>query len=287
MIRFLVDRIRVLNAFGAPRASRDSFHNRKAKDATFKDNLPGFTTCGMWLLASRINHSCIGNCRRSFIGDMQIIRATQDLEADTELHFGYRAPKATDSYEDVQNGLKQYGFVCGCPLCDTKKQTTSAELLRRKELVAELARVMVKSQKYSMSKVTEVLARIEQTYGATTDGTLKLEVSEPYLALGLGLLEAGKPAQSVDFFVKGFEALGFRINADVSTKRSSVPSFEVQQWGFTTDAIVWGFYYVAMAYRALGAAKAWMSAKRYAGVAYAIVVGESETLCETFPELAE
>lgn len=35
--------------------------------------------CGVWVLAARINHSCIGNCSRSFIGDMQIIHATCDL----------------------------------------------------------------------------------------------------------------------------------------------------------------------------------------------------------------
>jgi len=42
---------------------------------------------GIWIISSYINHSCISNCRRSFIGDMQIIRATQDLHADTELVF--------------------------------------------------------------------------------------------------------------------------------------------------------------------------------------------------------
>jgi SET domain-containing protein len=46
-----------------------------------------FHSCGVWPLASYINHSCFSNVRRSFIGDMMIVRATQDLRANTELLF--------------------------------------------------------------------------------------------------------------------------------------------------------------------------------------------------------
>jgi hypothetical protein len=46
-----------------------------------------FHSCGVSPLASYINHSCYSNVRRSFIGDMMIVRAIQDLFANTELDF--------------------------------------------------------------------------------------------------------------------------------------------------------------------------------------------------------
>ena len=45
----------------------------------------GLAATGIWLLASLVNHSGVANCIRSFVGDMQIIRATKDLAANTEL----------------------------------------------------------------------------------------------------------------------------------------------------------------------------------------------------------
>jgi hypothetical protein len=67
---------------------------------------------GHWL-----HVSIFSNCRRSFIGDMQVIRAAQDMPAGTLLSFPYRIPAAIDhDYKKTQQELKNYGFTCACRL---------------------------------------------------------------------------------------------------------------------------------------------------------------------------
>lgn len=70
-----------LNSFGAPRTSRESV------EARANHSERGYSTCGIWPIASRINHACLSNCRRSFIGNMLLVRATRDMDAGTELFF--------------------------------------------------------------------------------------------------------------------------------------------------------------------------------------------------------
>lgn len=65
-----------LNFFGCPLSSLD-----RHKDAGKIKNPPcsAFHSCGTWIQASYINHSSTSNVRRSFIGDMMIVRAICDL----------------------------------------------------------------------------------------------------------------------------------------------------------------------------------------------------------------
>lgn len=72
-----------------------------------------FHSCGVWPLASYINHSCYSNVRRSFIGDMMIVRATQDLIANTELVFWYTLPSDIPSsrVDITQKFRNQYAKV--------------------------------------------------------------------------------------------------------------------------------------------------------------------------------
>jgi hypothetical protein len=58
---------------------------------------------GIWLKALKINHSYMANCKRIFIGDLQIIRVTQDIPANTELFFWYREP--TYDYADIKKEM--------------------------------------------------------------------------------------------------------------------------------------------------------------------------------------
>ncbi|KIL88516.1 hypothetical protein FAVG1_08598 [Fusarium avenaceum] len=103
---FLVEKIASLTGFGAPRTSRESFlrATSSSRDITGDKDFK-YTTSGIWLLASHINDSYISNCRRSFIGDMQIMRATRDLIADTKLFFYYRLPMPFESYQEAQKGF--------------------------------------------------------------------------------------------------------------------------------------------------------------------------------------
>lgn len=285
-IRFLVDRIRALNSFGAPRSSRDSFSKIKTKSLTSKGGDEAkYTTCGIWLLASRINHSCIGNCRRAFIGDMQIIRAVRDLEADTELLFAYRPPEVLETYDDVQRSLSTWGFTCGCELCVSRKETPRDALQRRKVLFADLRRVLNGVRQTNVARAKRLLQQIEETYPATGPNFVRLELWDPYFALGQALLSANKPTDAITMIVRSSEALGFRITATLPTRSSKVAEFKVIRWGSANDYTAWAFFHLFMAYEML-APEVCVAAKRYVRVAYQIVMGEEETLCDEFPQLA-
>ncbi len=106
----LVERIISLNGFGCALTSEE--RNLRAT----KESENRYHSGGVWLMASKINHSCISNVRRSFIGDLQIIRATRDIPADTELTFWYTVP--TGDYYKMQKGLESWDFQCKCaPPC--------------------------------------------------------------------------------------------------------------------------------------------------------------------------
>lgn len=83
---FFICRIVALNSFGCPLNSRESHIN-----PTPEKNR-AFHSSGIWPQASYINHSCLSNARRSFVGDMMIVRASRNLPPDTELTWWYQRP---------------------------------------------------------------------------------------------------------------------------------------------------------------------------------------------------
>ncbi|PNY29022.1 Protein unc-45 [Tolypocladium capitatum] len=283
---FLVEKIMSLNSFGAPRTSRATFSDAMSDNMNMKrGERPSHTTCGVWLLASRINHSCVGNCRRSFIGDMQIVRATRDLQAGTELFFCYWPPLPLDSYEEAQNHLSSWGFRCGCELCMDRKATPSVALQRRKILYWDLKTILNGRRPTNVSKAQRLLQKLDETYPVTEANAVRLELWDPYFALGADLLLTCRPADAVKMIVKGLEALGYSVTACPPIGDAEIPQLEVKHWGLANDYTPWAFLNLFKAYKKL-APELCTTARKYAEVAYSMAVGERETICDTFPELA-
>ncbi|KAF5722004.1 TPR domain-containing protein [Fusarium mundagurra] len=211
---FLVEKIASLNCFGAPRTSRESFlqATSSSRDMTGDKGFK-YTTSGIWLLASRINHSCVGNCRRSFIGDMQIVRATRDLPADTELFFCYRLPVRFETYQEAQKGLNHWGFMCDCELCLLKKATSKSVFQRRKVLADDLQRLLDQPGSANGAKVSQLMKALEKTYPANNDCAIRLELWEPYFAFGAYLLKNNQLNTAAKMILKGLGALGHSIIA--------------------------------------------------------------------------
>ncbi|KAM0325936.1 hypothetical protein ACHAQA_007241 [Verticillium albo-atrum] len=248
---FLVERIMALNSFGAPRTSRASLSESIAASEVSKKSCGvGYITCGIWLLASRINHSCIGNCMRSFIGDMQIIRAQKDLEAGTELTFEYRTPQLLESYDDAQKPLRSWGFTA----------------------ILEDTRIALKGLPgaVNLSGVTRLLAEIDKTYPTTVPNVIKRELWDPYFSLGSALLSEGLPDQAIQMFVRGLETLGFKIRIAVPSEDSSaLPELKVMHWGSTNDFTHWAFFHMYMAFERV-APQICATVRRYVEVSYSI-----------------
>ncbi|KAJ4016210.1 hypothetical protein NW766_004401 [Fusarium irregulare] len=279
---FLVERITSLNSFGAPRTSRESYLQATSgsRDMTgVKDS--AHTTSGIWLIASRINHSCVGNCRRSFIGDMQIVRATRDLAADTELFFSYRLPVPFESYQEAQKGLNHWGFTCDCELCLGKKVTSKSVLQKRKAFAGDLKKLLGHPDSGNRAKAIRLIKALEKTYPTNNDCAMRLELCELYFAQGAHMLENNQLTDAAKMILRGLEALGHSIIACPPNDITDRPRLEIQRWGVANDAVPWAFCNLANVYRQL-APELCSAAEHYAEVSYAMVVGEKETWPEVF-----
>lgn len=318
--RFLVTKIVSVNGFGAPRTSRASF--RASIQESEGEDGNSHKTSGIWIMASYVNHSCVQNCHRSFIGDMLIIRATRDIPADTELFFSYSPGEDLTSYTETQKTLKHWGFECDCALCLAKKATSGDTLKRRNELFSQLKYIMQPSidpRSIDTMRALAVLKKIESTYvtpvrmapSAVNSDSIdvpsaqiapRLELWAPYFSLGGHLLNKGKKAEAVRVTVKGLEALGFVITAtpppddgggkskkkkasnNTSDSDSDAGQLVVESWGVVVHYVVPAFLTLSRAYKTTSPDLA-HKAREYAATAYSMLVGENETIRDDIPEL--
>ncbi|KAF4973185.1 hypothetical protein FSARC_437 [Fusarium sarcochroum] len=277
---FLVEKIISLNAFGAPRSCLDFSRDRMfhGQDPTMSRQESMFSTSGIWLIASRINHSCIGNCRRSMIGDMQIVRAATDLPAGAELFFYYRPPNPLESYQDVQKQLKGWGFVCQCELCKARKKTSQTVLQRRTELYNDLKSDLAReSEPFDFAKANRLLKAVEKTYHGKSASKIRLELIELYLAVGDRYKASDQMAENVKMIVKALEAMGFTMVACPPDKITNRPQLEVKRWGYADDAIPWLFLKLLEAYQYL-APELCQTARLLAERSYSMVIGEKDSM---------
>lgn len=273
--RFLVERIIDLTSFGAPRTSRTWFTDRFSGGFCKDEKPPDYTTCGIWVLASRINHSCVGNCRRSFIGDMQIIRATRDLDAGTELLFCYVPPVTMDSYGEAQKRLRHWNFTCACSLCTLRKATPAAALVKRKRIHRNLKDALGGVTKTDEAKAQRLIRQLGKTYVAT--GAIRMELWEPCFALGSCMLANNRPAEAAKMTIRALEALGYTVVTSPSR-------LEVTRWGIVDEHTPRASFDIYMAYKAV-APELCPAAKQLVETVYSMVVGEKDSIRDAFPEL--
>ncbi|KAI0192384.1 TPR domain protein [Xylaria flabelliformis] len=279
---FLVDRVISLNCFGAPRTTYDAFWF-----GGDHSNEVGNTTCGLWLLASHINHACSGNCARTFIGDMQIVRACQDIAVGTELCFPYQTFAPNKSYEEIQETMNKWGFVCDCQWCLDLKSTTENMLSKRKEIMEDLAVVgnIIGNpvvHPVLFTRILVLLKRAEMTY-PMREGAVRLEVANLYLILGPMFLAIHRPYDAAEAILKGLEALGFDIVA--CPPRSGNKTLEIRRWGLSDACTMDSLMCLHKAYSII-APELCPTIKQYAKIIYSICTGTDVTIGNLFPQLS-
>ncbi|KAF5581687.1 unc-45 like b [Fusarium pseudoanthophilum] len=285
---FLVEKILSLNSFGAPRSTRDFCGNNvwsgnpAPEVCASTRERPLFTSVGVWLLAARINHSCVGNCRRSFIGDMAIIRAARDIPADTELTIPYRPSTNSESYQDVQKGLARWGFKCDCELCKDRLKTTEAVRVRRKELSKEFNKQLPSDQEFDLDKATKLLRVIEKTYSGKPAKQIRWCIADLYAYVGIRCRQDGDFVRAAEMLIKGLETMGFVILATPPDDGSARARFEVKQWGMMEHHIPWLFFQLIECYDEINPHLVPV-AEHYAQLAYSIIVGEGDSMWDVMP----
>ncbi|KAI0110844.1 TPR domain protein [Nemania sp. FL0031] len=279
---FLVNRIINCNSFGAPRTS----HGRYTFDGKIVRDID-HTTCGIWVLASRINHSCLGNCRRSFIGDMHIVRACEDLPAGTELRFPYQIPDPKATYDETQKLMSNWGFVCDCPWCLDCKSTTKKTLQKRNSLLDDLKTALKQIKdapsEYPMllTKISRLLKEAKATY-PKREGAIHIDLMDGYFCLSHMLLSLNRLRDGAESIIKGLEVLGYDIVA--CPPRSGEKGLEIRRWGHVDNASVVALIRLQEAYEVI-APELCVKAGHYARILYGICTGTDTTIGDVFPQL--
>ncbi|KAK3945207.1 SET and MYND domain-containing protein 4 [Diplogelasinospora grovesii] len=139
---FAVEGIRTKNCFSAPLSTLED---------TKPSSPEGRMAKGLWAHASYMNHSCVPNTMRSFIGDMLISRATRDIAEGEEIFQQYVPVRALVDLRNAQF-REGWGFECGCALCGGERRSSSAMLEKRKEALQAVEKACNKKQAVKAGK---------------------------------------------------------------------------------------------------------------------------------------
>ncbi|KAI1765780.1 SET domain-containing protein [Hypoxylon sp. FL1150] len=144
---------------------------------------------GLWIRAAYINHSCLANTEKEFIGDLMVLRAAQPIAAGQELFHTY---DRSSDYDTRQRALMTtWGFECECELCVVEKTDDPGVRKRRKDLAEEVDVFVQKEGWANAKRLTIVKAKrlardIEGTYdGEKYEGMPRLAIRtiQEWLAL--------------------------------------------------------------------------------------------------------
>ncbi|KAI1104844.1 hypothetical protein F4804DRAFT_306049 [Jackrogersella minutella] len=122
---------------------------------------------GLWVHAAYVNHSCIANVEKEYIGDLMVLRACRPINAGEEIFHSY---DESSHYEARQAALMAtWGFKCDCALCVAEKTDDAALQKKRRELADEADAFVERENWANAKRLTITKARrlekmIEDTY---------------------------------------------------------------------------------------------------------------------------
>ncbi|KPM38328.1 hypothetical protein AK830_g8223 [Neonectria ditissima] len=90
---------------------------------------------GLWIRASYINHSCVPNTKKDYVGDLMILRATCNITAGDEITHAYDESGDYDARTAALH--RTWGFKCRCALCVAEEADGPVVRGRRRELEAK------------------------------------------------------------------------------------------------------------------------------------------------------
>jgi hypothetical protein len=155
---FQVHDIVARNAFGLGPVYTDGHHGDE-------DSCKAST--GLWVQASYINHSCIPNTKKEYMGDLMVLRATGPIRAGEEITHSYDEP--SDYYARTAALLNTWGFTCTCGLCVAERADSPDLRKKRRELEIEANAFIERNgalgaKRLSISKVQRLARSINDTY---------------------------------------------------------------------------------------------------------------------------
>ncbi|EKD16905.1 uncharacterized protein L3040_001187 [Drepanopeziza brunnea f. sp. 'multigermtubi'] len=259
---FLVARTVYFNAFRSPLTSRHKTRNPEE----YSD--PSLCTSGLWILASYINHSCEPNCRRAFIGDVQIVRAARDMPADTEITLSYI--ETDDPAKMNQRLFDGWGFDCTCAMCVDDRETPAAVKNRRQRLFDKF------SATTDVKKRKSIITLLDKTYRHPPVVVPRIRMYPVHLLMALDVVNPRRrdAGETIGRILAAFESLGFIIEGAVLVPGERIV---VRRWGFAHDMVTIGWLELCSIYQALGEDELAEQAKELARITTVLLFGEDTT----------
>ncbi|KAK8024517.1 hypothetical protein PG993_012583 [Apiospora rasikravindrae] len=287
---FHVARVLALNGMSVPKTSKDEFFEGSKRIA-----------CGLWPKASFLNHSCLPNCRRSFIGDMLVLRATRDLPAGNELEIGYLGGGPT-TIADREKLVHIWGFACHCALCTNVESSRAESLWEKVRKPLDQLDELVPRAELVMDSSRELWARLlMQELAENSDAFRELARIRDQRTQGVSMDLAGlrvvlgyvryyilrEPQSALKDAIGALENLGFRITASlpqeaVNGPHNAAPCFSVKSWGVATGTALDAFLLLGKTYTEMYPASL-PAVMGFASKMYSMVVGEDVTAVDYFP----
>ncbi|KAK6352284.1 hypothetical protein TWF730_009114 [Orbilia blumenaviensis] len=257
--------------YGAP----SSRNPQKSQDEPFDPN------SGLWILPSYTNHSCIPNARRTFFGDMMILRAVVDMPKDTEILISYSDSLVRYKIRrDMFN--TSWKFTCNCKLCQFQSAPGINE--ETEEIAKKLNEVITRVNEATTTTVKDMeelrllIVRLEKTYIFDATEVPRRFLGENILRLYGFLNELGMAHPAYNTLHAAPPAWGAVYHA---TPEKGV---EFQHKGWIDADLVRAYVRLATVTGLMGG-KVFRDWKKVAKEAYRVVVGEDVTFEETFGEV--
>ncbi|KAL4880560.1 TPR domain protein [Aspergillus karnatakaensis] len=291
---FLIELIATLNCFGCPLSTRTSHLDLMNSNNSKQANERPSDSCGLWILSSYVSHSCLSNARRSFIGDMMIVRATSNIPRDTEIRFPYLNSWHVKHEFSIKGAdCKDWGFTCECALCQDRQNTPKAKIALRKKTSEEVIDILISSFGVSdantkknlrahppVSQLEKLLTLLETTYRLPAIEVPRYTLWTSYVNYALLWASRNNHAKTIMFAVKALECLGFVIEGAAPPYTPS-SRLRVKRWGLIIDETIACWMVIARAFE--NAAPALVEpAEGFARVTYRSCVGEDGTFGDNY-----
>ncbi|KAI7775561.1 hypothetical protein LA080_006572 [Diaporthe eres] len=280
---FQVLAIAELNGFGCP-SIRSNLDDEEEQ---------GGKSNGIWLRASYMNHSCLPNTSRAFIGDMMMVRAVRDIKAGEEFLTSYQP--ASTRFPKRKEELDLWGFRCDCPLCQLERKLPASVFTDRERIVQEASDFIAANprtqanlgQPVSAAKLAQakaILSRVESTYEMPMYETApRLDCVSLDLWLvqaSLSAVQAGlSPTLDIAATTRLMQDLGYRVK--VKNSKASIDRTN----GVVSPEVVHAAMYSQMAWRLAGKPEAAAAFLELAKEMYLAICGAMDGFEEKFGDL--
>lgn len=164
---------------------------------------------GLWVMTSYLNHSCLGNVGRTFIGDFVIVRALKFIKKGEELLQSY-APVIAP-LTGRRKIFKKMRFMCRCVMCTYQHRVPAKEFNQREKALEDFVKFEKVNQhriaKMSPDLSPELRKHIDAIFHSYSHHVFCFELLRPYGILATLQYTAGQLKGCINSLCKALELI--------------------------------------------------------------------------------